>query len=88
MGHTVRDRGYGGESCYTPNLTLESLLDEVMFIPACEQIRLYNEGLYMRSPPVPGAKEGLLTLKRMGYKWVVLSSFLAYPTRQQLTSSV
>jgi hypothetical protein len=32
------------------------------------QTKLYAGGLYMKSPPVAGAKEGLLKLKEMGYE--------------------
>lgn len=34
------------------------------------QSKLYQNGLYMRAPPVPGAKEALQKLKDMGYWYV------------------
>jgi hypothetical protein len=30
--------------------------------------KLYAQGLYMKAPPIPGAKDGLLRLKEMGYE--------------------
>jgi hypothetical protein len=30
--------------------------------------KLYAQGLYMKAPPIPGAKESLLKLKEMGYE--------------------
>jgi hypothetical protein len=33
-----------------------------------KQSKLYAQGLYMKAPPIPGAKEGLLRLKDMGYE--------------------
>jgi hypothetical protein len=34
------------------------------------QGKLYAQGLYMKAPPIPGAKESLLKLKEMGYESV------------------
>jgi hypothetical protein len=42
------------------------LVDPLVLTPT--QTELVDAGLYMRSPPVPGAKENLLKLKAMGYK--------------------
>jgi hypothetical protein len=36
--------------------------------PADNQGKLYAQGLYMKAPPIPGAKESLLKLKEMGYE--------------------
>jgi hypothetical protein len=33
-----------------------------------KQSKLYAQGLYMKAPPIPGAKEGLSRLKDMGYE--------------------
>jgi len=35
---------------------------------ADDQGKLYAQGLYMKAPPIPGAKESLLKLKEMGYE--------------------
>jgi len=32
------------------------------------QGKLYAQGLYMKAPPIPGAKESLIKLKEMGYE--------------------
>jgi hypothetical protein len=37
---------------------------------ADNQGKLYAQGLYMKAPPIPGAKESLLKLKEMGYESV------------------
>ncbi|ORY32550.1 HAD-like domain-containing protein [Naematelia encephala] len=36
--------------------------------------KLYAQGLYWKSPPVPGAKEGLLKLKAMGYDLIIITA--------------
>ena len=36
--------------------------------PADNQGKLYAQGLYMKAPPIPGAKESLLKLKELGYE--------------------
>ncbi|WVR07247.1 hypothetical protein IAU60_004288 [Kwoniella sp. DSM 27419] len=36
--------------------------------------KLYQGGLYMRAPPVPGAKEALTRLKEMGYDLVIITA--------------
>lgn len=41
------------------------------------QSKLYQNGLYMRAPPVPDAKEALQKLKNMGY-WYVEHGKSAY----------
>jgi len=35
---------------------------------ADEQGKLYAQGLYMKAPPIPEAKDSLLRLKDMGYE--------------------
>ncbi|KAK8864211.1 hypothetical protein IAR55_001457 [Kwoniella newhampshirensis] len=35
---------------------------------------LYRKGLYMRAPPVPGAKEALHKLKHMGYNLIIITA--------------
>ncbi|WWD17491.1 hypothetical protein CI109_101932 [Kwoniella shandongensis] len=36
--------------------------------------KLYQGGLYMRAPPVPGAKEALHKLKAMGYNLIIITA--------------
>lgn len=36
---------------------------------------MYEAGLAMRTPPIPGAKEGLLRLKELGFECVETSPF-------------
>lgn len=38
------------------------------------QVELCNAGLYGRSAPVPGAREGLQKLKDMGYRLIIITA--------------
>lgn len=38
------------------------------------QFHMIDDGLYQKSKPVPGAKEGLQQLKDMGYKLIIITA--------------
>jgi hypothetical protein len=59
LGKSRRDGQDGRMSAKTPSSQLGT---------ADNQGKLYAQGLYMKAPPIPGAKESLLKLKEMGYE--------------------